>query len=55
MAGKRLLFKSAAREKILSGATAHAPCAVEIVRPRTDRETAVVEKGMKVLVATDGS
>lgn len=52
--------EAGALTRLLLGSTAravlrHAPCAVEIVRPCTDGETAIVEKGMKILVATDGS
>jgi nucleotide-binding universal stress UspA family protein len=52
--------ESGAWTRLLLGSTAravlrHAPCAVEIVRPRADGEHANVDKGMKVLVATDGS
>ena len=52
--------EAGALTRLLLGSTAravlrHAPCAVEIVRPRSGAETGVVEKGMKVLVATDGS
>ena len=52
--------EAGALTRLLLGSTAravlrHAPCAVEIVRPRSGAETGVIEKGMKVLVATDGS
>jgi nucleotide-binding universal stress UspA family protein len=52
--------EAGALTRLLLGSTAravlrHASCAVEIVRPRTNGETAVLEKRMKVLVATDGS
>ena len=52
--------KSGALTRLLLGSTAravlrHASCAVEVVRPRADGESASVEKGMKILVATDGS
>jgi nucleotide-binding universal stress UspA family protein len=52
--------ESGAWTRLLLGSTAravlrHAPCAVEIVRPGEDGEHATVAKGMKVLVATDGS
>jgi len=51
---------SGALTRLLLGTTAravlrHAPCAVEIVRPRVDGENGGVDKGIKVLVATDGS
>ncbi len=46
----RLLLGSTAR-----GVLRHAPCAVEIVRPCANGETAIPGKEMKVLVATDGS
>ena len=46
----RLLLGSTARAVLR-----HAPCAVEIVRPQADGAKATLEKGMKVLVATDGS
>jgi nucleotide-binding universal stress UspA family protein len=52
--------ESGALTRLLLGSTAravlrHAPCAVEVVRPRADGEHVGVDKGMKILVATDGS
>jgi nucleotide-binding universal stress UspA family protein len=52
--------EAGALTRLLLGSTAravlrHAPCAVEVVHPRSDSETGAVEKGMKILVATDGS
>jgi nucleotide-binding universal stress UspA family protein len=52
--------EAGALTRLLLGSTAravlrHAPCAVEVVRPRTNGETAILEKAMKVLIATDGS
>jgi nucleotide-binding universal stress UspA family protein len=46
--------------RFLLGSTAravlrHAPCSVEIVRPHLDEEGLIRDKGMKILVATDGS
>jgi nucleotide-binding universal stress UspA family protein len=46
--------------RLLLGSTArailrHASCSVEIVRPRMKEEGLIRDKGMKVLVATDGS
>jgi nucleotide-binding universal stress UspA family protein len=52
--------ESGAFTRLLLGSTAravlrHAPCAVEVVRPRADGEHVGVDTGMKILVATDGS
>jgi nucleotide-binding universal stress UspA family protein len=52
--------ESGALTRLLLGSTAravlrHAPCAVEVVRSRADGEHVGVDKGMKILVATDGS
>lgn len=46
--------------RFLLGSTAravlrHAPCSVEIVRPHLNEEGLIHDKGMKILVATDGS
>jgi nucleotide-binding universal stress UspA family protein len=53
-------YNPAAITRLLLGSTAQsvirgAPCPVEIVRPSADREKAGVTKGMKILVASDGS
>lgn len=52
--------ESGALTRLLLGSTAravlrHAPCTVEIVRPRVSAEPTRLARGMKVLVATDGS
>jgi len=46
----RLLLGSTARSVLR-----HAQCSVEVFRPWKGRKTAEVRKGMKILVATDGS
>ena len=46
----RLLIGSTARAVLR-----HAPCSVEIVRPRRNQEGRIGSRGMKILVATDGS
>lgn len=52
--------EAGALTRLLLGSTAravlrHAPCSVEIVRPRLDEEGPIRDMGMKILVATDGS
>jgi nucleotide-binding universal stress UspA family protein len=47
-------------ERLVLGSTAfsvlrHAPCSVEIVRPARSGADAELKKGMKILIATDGS
>jgi nucleotide-binding universal stress UspA family protein len=47
-------------ERLVLGSTArsvlrHAPCSVEIVRPARGGADAELKKGMKILIATDGS
>jgi len=53
-------YGASALTRLLLGSTAravlrHAPCSVEIVRPRPSEEGPIRDQGMKILVATDGS